>query len=180
MKKLILLFLCYGLWVAMAEAQNKSNETIIEQVTPSQLVTDEDLLERYSDLTGITNLQQQAADANQLSYIQMRGANNQALIMQSGSSNTGAINILGGFNKSTLHQRGRNLLSLIHIEGRSNRLEVNQNGNNLGNLVQVLGSGIDVDIIQNPAGFHYHQSGSANPITITSTARNVPVIIRNN
>jgi|GEM_PF-4221319 hypothetical protein len=83
-------------------------------------------------------------------------------------------------NASTLAQTGSNLLSLIHIEGRSNRLEVNQSGNNLDNLVQVLGAGLTIDITQDAAGFHYSQAGAGNPITITSTARNVPVIIHNN
>lgn len=182
MKKLLLVFLFFALGVHGLQAQN--SEINIEQVRPSgeqgNTFFDKDLLDQYSGLNGISNLQQRAADANQLSYIQMRDANNQADMFQSGTGNIGAITILGTFNESTLNQTGNNLLSLIHIEGRDNRLEVNQTGNNLGNLVQMLGAGIDVDITQNPAGFMYKQAGAANPITITSTARNVPVIIRNN
>lgn len=182
MKKLLLAILFFALGVHGLQAQK--SEINIEQVRPSgeqgNTFSDEDLLDQYSGLTGISNLQQRAADANQVAHIQMRGNSNRADFFQSGTGNISAITILGTFNESTLNQTGNNLLSLIHIEGRDNRLKVNQTGNNLGNLVQVLGAGIYVDITQNPAGFHYRQSGNANPITITSTARNVPVIIRNN
>ena len=184
MKKLILLLLFCGLCAAGGHAQTAMDNIAIEQVSPADgansTFTEEDLLDQYADLTGISNLQQRAADASQVAHIQMRGNSNRGDIFQSGTGNIGAITILGRFNESTLNQTGNDLLSLIHIEGRDNRLEVNQTGNNLGNLVQVLGAGIDMDITQNPAEFRYQQAGAANPITIASTAQNVPIIIRNN
>lgn len=184
MKKLILVVFYYVLIAAGTQAQTASDNIIIEQVTPaggeSNTFRNADLLDQYAGITGITNLQQRAAEASQLGYIQMRGHSNRAHILQSGTVNIGAITISGAFNESTLNQTGSNLLSLIHIEGRSNQLEVNQRGDNLGNFIQVLGSRLDVEISQGQTGFRYRQGGSANPVIITSTARNVPLIIRNN
>jgi hypothetical protein len=68
MKKLLLAILFFALGVHGLQAQNSNID--IEQVRPSgeqgDTFSDEDLLDHYSGLTDITNLQQRAADANHL------------------------------------------------------------------------------------------------------------------
>jgi hypothetical protein len=185
MGKTILFLLLFGFWSFGAIAQSKSDDINIQQLSPNtgstdSPISDKVLVDQFSNLTGISTLHQLAADAAKVARIKMSGDNNEARIIQSGTGHIGAINLDGTDNVSTLHQTGSELFSLIHIKGYSNRLDVNQEGTNLGNLVQVLGRGLNIDITQDPSGFQYSQAGAGTPVTVTSSAQNVPIVIRNN
>lgn len=179
MKKLALFYLVFALTVP-ARAQLDIKQVVINNEKSLATIAEDDLINRYSGLTTISNLQQLAADASNVAKITTAGNSNTTAINQSGSGLIGVINI-DGYNNNivTLNQTGNHLLSLVDIRGNSNRLDMIQSGNNLGNLVEVEGSGIFMELTQNESGFQYLQRGAVNPIMITSTSRYVPIIIRN-
>lgn len=179
MKKLALLSFVFALAIP-ARAQVDIKQVVINNENGLGTIAGEELINRYSDLTSISNLQQLAADASNIAKITTVGNSNTTAIDQLGTGLIGVININGYNNNTvTLNQTGTNLLSLVDIRGNSNRLDMIQSGNNLGNLVEVEGSGMFMELTQNESGFQYLQGGAVNPIMITSTSRYVPIIISN-
>lgn len=181
MKKLALLCLIFALTIP-ARAQVTIKQVVLNNVTGTGAIGEEELMNRFTNLTtiSISELQQRAAEAVNIAKITTVGSGNTTNISQSGTGLLGVIHINGYDNNAiTLNQTGSNLLSLIDVRGNSNRLDMIQSGNNLGNLVEVEGSGILMELTQDESGFRYLQTGAVNPISITSTSRYVPIIISN-
>src|SRR5699024_11752739 len=101
MKKLILLLFLTGLTATAAWAQNevtvKQIEEIIQDADGNSVnVSRDDLFNKFSAISAISNLQQLGSEASHVANITIHGDNNTATITQkNGIGNIGAIDILG-------------------------------------------------------------------------------------
>ncbi|HLR26378.1 MAG TPA: hypothetical protein VK112_10965 [Fodinibius sp.] len=176
----LLLLLFLGLMTHNLQAQVAIKQVDFDENTDGNSISEEEMIRRLSGIIPIGNLQLLGAEANHVANIHLEGNRNYASINQQGSSNIGIINIIGSGNQADLAQDGTNLLSLMDIEGNGNMLDSQQEGNNVGSLVRVEGSGLKINLLQNESGFQYSQAGYTNPLTITTSQRYVPIIIKNN
>ena len=176
----LLLLLFLGLLTNSLQAQVAIKQVDFNGNTGGNSISEEEMISRLSGIIPIGNLQLLGTEANHIANIHLEGNRNYASINQQGSSNIGIINIIGNDNQADVTQDGTNLLSLMDIEGIGNILDSQQEGNNIGSLVQVEGSGLKINLLQNENGFQYSQAGYANPLTITTNQRYMPIIIKNN
>lgn len=120
-----------------------------------------------------------------ISTIKQYGYHNTAILDQSGTGNTGYIqmgtsrNFVTG-NEAIVNQDGIGLISLIGMMGNNNYLEFDQMGNNKGALFYFQGDYLQFEAQQIGAGLQlWPKNTMMSPIEITSNQRTVPVIISN-
>ena len=132
-------------------------------------------------------VQDPARDGN-VATISQYGDNNEAVLKQVGSGNTGYIqmgtsdNFVSG-NKAFVSQKGNGLISLVNMQGNSNYLDFLQTGNNKGALLYFKGDDMHYNANQTGMGLQLTPTSfnSTGPqINITTTKQTLPVIISRN